>query len=126
MIKTVLYIFGWVIFHYFLQLIFRLTPPILAAKSNQKLVNQKLSNTVLHCTVLILDALYCISMSDFQHFFSPFPKIALLYLFLHFQLLNIFLQKILIRGHFQLQDFGFFWPPTYPKFDICEGIHLLL
>ena len=41
-----------IIFYYFLQLIFRLTPQTSAAKSNEKSVNQKLSNTVL-----ILDAL---------------------------------------------------------------------
>ena len=39
-------------FHYFLQLIFRLTPLTSAVKSNEKLVNKKLCNTVL-----ILDAL---------------------------------------------------------------------
>ena len=38
------------IFHYFLQLIFRLTPLTSATKSNEKLVNQN--------TVLIFDALY--------------------------------------------------------------------
>ena len=45
--------FDLLIFHYFLQLIFRLTRMTSAAKSNQKLVDQKLCNTVL-----ILDALY--------------------------------------------------------------------
>ena len=40
-------IFDWLIFHYFLQLTFRLTPLTLAVKSNEKLVNQKLCNTVL-------------------------------------------------------------------------------
>ena len=52
-IQTVWYIFDWLIFHYFLQLIFWLTLLASAAKSNEKLVNQKLCNTVL-----ILDALY--------------------------------------------------------------------
>ena len=52
-IQTVLYIFDWLIFQYFLQLIFWLTPLASAAKSNEKLVNQKLCNTVL-----VLDALY--------------------------------------------------------------------
>ena len=47
---TVLHIFDILIFHYFLQLIFRLTS---AAKSNEKFVSKKLCNTVL-----ILDALY--------------------------------------------------------------------
>ena len=46
-IRTVLHIFDWLIFHYFLLLIFRLTTLKLAAKSNLKLVNQKLCNTVL-------------------------------------------------------------------------------
>ena len=50
-IRTVLHIFD--IFHYFLQLIIRLTPLTSAAKINKKLVNQKLCKTVL-----ILDALY--------------------------------------------------------------------
>jgi hypothetical protein len=45
-------VFDQLIFHYFLQLIFRLTPLTSAGKSNQKLVNQKLCNTVL-----IFDAL---------------------------------------------------------------------
>ena len=44
--------FDWLIFHSFLQLIFSLTPLTSAANSNQKIVNQKLCNTVL-----ILDAL---------------------------------------------------------------------
>ena len=51
-IRAVLHILDWLIFHYFLQLIFRLTPLISTAKSNEKIVNQKLCNTVL-----ILDAL---------------------------------------------------------------------
>ena len=42
----------WLIFHYFLQLIFRMTPLTSASKSNDKLVNQKSCNTVF-----ILDAL---------------------------------------------------------------------
>ena len=50
------YNFDWLIFHHFLQLIYRLTPLTSAAKSNENLVNQKLCNTVL-----ILDALYVYS-----------------------------------------------------------------
>ena len=52
MIRTVLHILDSLIFHYSLQLIFRLTPLTSAAKSNEKLVNKKLCNTVL-----ILDGL---------------------------------------------------------------------
>ena len=51
MIRKVLHIFDWLIFHYFLQLNFRLTPLTSAAESNKKIVNQTLCNTVL-----ILDA----------------------------------------------------------------------
>ena len=36
-----LHIFDWLIFHYFLQLIFKLIPLTSAAKSNENLVNQK-------------------------------------------------------------------------------------
>ena len=50
------YNFDWLIFHHFLQLIYRLTPLTSVAKSNENLVNQKLCNTVL-----ILDALYVYS-----------------------------------------------------------------
>ena len=56
-------------FHYFLQLIFRRTPLTSVAKSNEKLVNQKLSNTVL-----ILDArchnfdLTTIYISESEHY----------------------------------------------------------
>ena len=51
-IRSVLHIFDWLIFHYFLQLIFRLTTLTSAAKSNKKSVNQKSCHTVL-----ILDTL---------------------------------------------------------------------
>ena len=44
-IRTVLHNFDWLIFHYFLQLIFRLTPLTSAEYSNQKFINQKLCNT---------------------------------------------------------------------------------
>ena len=42
-----LHIFDLSIFHHFLKLIFRLTPQTSAAKSNEKLANQKLCNTAL-------------------------------------------------------------------------------
>ena len=56
-----LHIFDWLIFHYFSQLIFRLTPLTSAAKSNEKLVNQKSCHTVL-----ILDVLYSIIIFYFS------------------------------------------------------------
>ena len=42
-IRTVFHIFDWLIFHYFLQLIFRLIPLTSAAKSNQKLFSSVLT-----------------------------------------------------------------------------------
>ena len=51
-IRTVLHIFDWLIFHYFLLLMLRLTPLTSAATSNEKLVNQKLCNTVLNFDAL--------------------------------------------------------------------------
>ena len=59
--RTVLHIFDCLILHYFLQLIFRLTQLTTAAKSNQKLINQKLFNTVV-----ILDALLLGKIAIFQ------------------------------------------------------------
>ena len=43
--SAVVHNFDRLIFHYFLQLIFRLTPLTSSLKSNEKLVNQKLCNT---------------------------------------------------------------------------------
>ena len=48
-VRTVLHMFNWLIFQYFLLLISRLTPLTSAAKCNQKLCSP----------VLILDGLYC-------------------------------------------------------------------
>ena len=50
MTRKVLHIFDGLIFHYFLQLNFRLTPLTSAAESNKRLVNQTCN------IVLILDA----------------------------------------------------------------------
>ena len=50
---TFFYIFDWLIFHYCFKLMFRLAPLTSAAKSNEKLVEQKLCNSVL-----ILDVLF--------------------------------------------------------------------
>jgi hypothetical protein len=46
-VRTSLHIFDWLFFHYLLKLIFRLNPLTSATKSNGKLVNQKVCNTVL-------------------------------------------------------------------------------
>ena len=47
-----LHTFDWLILHYFLQLIFGLTPLTSAVKSNENLVNQTLYNTVFILDVL--------------------------------------------------------------------------
>ena len=51
-IRSVLHIFDWLIFHYFLLLIFRLTPLTSASKRNVKLVKQKLCS-YLGCPLVV-------------------------------------------------------------------------
>ena len=69
------HIFDWLIYHYFLQLIFRLTPLTSDAKCNEKWVNQKLRNTVLKVrqNKLFLCTTFSTSTSQSDYFkrFSP-------------------------------------------------------
>ena len=69
-----LHIFDWSIFHYFLQLIFRLTPLTSAAKSNEKLVNQKLCN----CSYLGCPLWHSLHFWSRIQFCSPRVNLSLL------------------------------------------------
>ena len=70
-----LHIFDWLIFHYFLQLFFRLTPLSSSAKSNEKLVNQKYAALFLFWMPSIFwqfSLLPKFTMGSFKHFVFKF------------------------------------------------------
>ena len=64
-LRTVLHLFDWLNYHYFSQLVIRLTPLTSAAKSNEKSVNQKSCNTVIilnaHERLLYFWAVSCLN-----------------------------------------------------------------
>ena len=91
----------WLIFHHFLQLIFRLTTLTSASKRNEKSVNQKLCNTSN-----VLDALYSLhSRSLWDHLKHQLKKLSFRCTFLY-SVLNIHLvvQKCCMPYEFKNRD----------------------